>query len=151
MAETVTAARSWTQGAHTLGRAVEAIGEDPTDAIGRLLLERRVLELLVGLGKGRDTGLRGIPQMPQHAATANRGQIDLVSETATVLFISQEIDGQRQIIETAVKAIRAGCFDFFAEKEFVKSGEIKIRILMTNERWFGVTYREDKPFVNVQL
>ncbi len=31
--------------------------------------------------------------------------------------------------------------------KFVKSGEITIRILMSNERWFGVTYREDKPFV----
>ncbi|MCJ7449531.1 MAG: NTP transferase domain-containing protein [Bacteroidales bacterium] len=30
---------------------------------------------------------------------------------------------------------------------FVKSGEITIKILMSNERWFGVTYREDKPFV----
>lgn len=31
--------------------------------------------------------------------------------------------------------------------KFVKSGEIKIKILESNERWFGVTYREDKPFV----
>ncbi len=31
--------------------------------------------------------------------------------------------------------------------EFVKSGQITIKILMSNERWFGVTYREDKPFV----
>jgi len=31
--------------------------------------------------------------------------------------------------------------------KFVKSGEVTIRILMSNERWFGVTYREDKPFV----
>ncbi len=31
--------------------------------------------------------------------------------------------------------------------KFVKNGEIAIRILMSNERWFGVTYREDKPFV----
>jgi NDP-sugar pyrophosphorylase family protein len=30
---------------------------------------------------------------------------------------------------------------------FVKSGEITIKILETNEKWFGVTYREDKPFV----
>ena len=30
---------------------------------------------------------------------------------------------------------------------FVKNGQITIRILMSNERWFGVTYREDKPFV----
>ena len=31
--------------------------------------------------------------------------------------------------------------------KFVKSGDIRIKILATNERWFGVTYREDKPFV----
>jgi NDP-sugar pyrophosphorylase family protein len=31
--------------------------------------------------------------------------------------------------------------------KFVKSGEITIKILMSNEHWFGVTYREDKPFV----
>ena len=31
--------------------------------------------------------------------------------------------------------------------KFVKSGEVSIKILMSNERWFGVTYREDKPFV----
>jgi dTDP-glucose pyrophosphorylase len=31
--------------------------------------------------------------------------------------------------------------------KFVKNGEIKIKVLMSNEKWFGVTYREDKPFV----
>ena len=31
--------------------------------------------------------------------------------------------------------------------KFVKTGEITIKILMSNERWFGVTYKEDKPFV----
>ena len=31
--------------------------------------------------------------------------------------------------------------------KFVKTGEITIQILMSNERWFGVTYKEDKPFV----
>ena len=30
---------------------------------------------------------------------------------------------------------------------FVRSGKITIKILMTNEKWFGVTYREDKPSV----
>lgn len=30
---------------------------------------------------------------------------------------------------------------------FVKNGDITIKILESNERWFGVTYREDKPFV----
>jgi dTDP-glucose pyrophosphorylase len=31
--------------------------------------------------------------------------------------------------------------------KFVKSGEITIKVLMSNEKWFGVTYREDKPLV----
>ncbi|MCU0457006.1 MAG: NTP transferase domain-containing protein [Bacteroidales bacterium] len=31
--------------------------------------------------------------------------------------------------------------------KFVKNRTIKIKILMSNEKWFGVTYREDKPFV----
>jgi hypothetical protein len=31
--------------------------------------------------------------------------------------------------------------------KFVKNGEITIKILMSDEHWFGVTYREDKPFV----
>ncbi len=31
--------------------------------------------------------------------------------------------------------------------KFVKNGEITIEILMSNERWFGVTYRDDKPHV----
>ncbi len=30
---------------------------------------------------------------------------------------------------------------------YIKKGSIKIKVLMSNERWFGVTYREDKPFV----
>lgn len=31
--------------------------------------------------------------------------------------------------------------------KFVKRGEITIEILKSESRWFGVTYREDKPFV----
>jgi hypothetical protein len=31
--------------------------------------------------------------------------------------------------------------------KFVKSRQVSIKILMSNERWFGVTYREDKPYV----
>jgi UTP-glucose-1-phosphate uridylyltransferase len=31
--------------------------------------------------------------------------------------------------------------------KFVKRGDIRIKVLMSNDRWFGVTYREDKPIV----
>src|SRR6266446_3025709 len=81
---------------HTAGRAVEAIGQDASDAIARLLGERRTLEHLVGLGKSYGTVLRCITEMPEYPATDNRGQVDLLGETVTVLLVSQEIGGQRQ-------------------------------------------------------
>jgi dTDP-glucose pyrophosphorylase len=31
--------------------------------------------------------------------------------------------------------------------KYIKKGDIMIKVLMSNDRWFGVTYREDKPFV----
>lgn len=31
--------------------------------------------------------------------------------------------------------------------KFVKKGEITVEVLQSSSRWFGVTYREDKPFV----
>ena len=34
--------------------------------------------------------------MPEHSTADNRGQIDLVRQTATVLFIGQKIGGERQ-------------------------------------------------------
>lgn len=34
---------------------------------------------------------------------------------------------------------------------FIKKGDISIKVLMTDEKWFGVTYREDKPFVVANL
>jgi dTDP-glucose pyrophosphorylase len=30
---------------------------------------------------------------------------------------------------------------------FLKRGIIKVKVLISNEKWFGVTYREDKPYV----
>ena len=94
MAETVAEARPWKQRPHTLGGAVKAIRQDASDPIGRVLLGCGALEHAIGLGKGCGTGLRGIAEMPEHAATDNRGPIDLVSETAAVLLVGQEIERQ---------------------------------------------------------
>jgi hypothetical protein len=30
---------------------------------------------------------------------------------------------------------------------YIAKDAIRIKVLMSNDRWFGVTYREDKPFV----
>src|SRR6266446_3531257 len=52
--------------------------------------------ILIGLPTGGGIRILGIAQRPEHQATDNRGQIDLVRETATVLLIRQEIHRQRQ-------------------------------------------------------
>src|SRR5215211_6355397 len=46
--------------------------------------------------KGRCTCLCRIAQVPNDTASDNRGQVHFVSETATMLLISEEIDGQWQ-------------------------------------------------------
>ncbi|HSX79701.1 MAG TPA: hypothetical protein VLQ80_14165 [Candidatus Saccharimonadia bacterium] len=96
VAQAIAKARPREQRPHTFDRAVEAIREDAPDPIRRLVLGRRTLEGLIGLGKGCRTGLRGVAQMPDHPPLNNRRQIDLVSETVTVLFIGEEIRGQGQ-------------------------------------------------------
>jgi len=75
-----------------------------------------------------------------------------------------------EVVSMNLWGFKTSCYDFL-EKEFrsfidqhgmdpkseldiptsvdryVKNGQITIQILMSNERWFGVTYRDDKPFV----
>jgi hypothetical protein len=46
------------QGPQTLRRAVEAVGEDPFDAVRWLVLQGGALKLAIGLRKGNCTGLR---------------------------------------------------------------------------------------------
>jgi hypothetical protein len=82
------------QRAHTLGGAVESIGEDPFDPIRRLLVDSRMLKHPIRLGEGRRTGLLGIAEMPHHPATDYCGQIHLVGQAVTVLLVGEEIDGQ---------------------------------------------------------
>jgi hypothetical protein len=96
LAEPVTQARSGKQGAPALGRAGEASAQPPPAPLGRLLLERRALELLGGRGKGCGPGLRGRAQRPAPAALDKRGHLDLVRQTAAVLLVGQEGGGHGQ-------------------------------------------------------
>jgi len=82
--------------AHALGGAVEAIGQNASDALGWLLVDCRAWERLIGLGQGCRTGLLNVAQLPEHTAADNRRQIDLVRETATGLFIGRKLGGEGQ-------------------------------------------------------
>jgi hypothetical protein len=80
----------------TLGGTIEAVGQEASDPIRRLLLGRGALERLIRLGQGCRTGLLSVPQMPDGTAGDNRGPRHVVGETTTVLFIGQEIGWERQ-------------------------------------------------------
>jgi hypothetical protein len=96
VAQTVPQARPWKQRPQTFGGAVKAIGQHPLDAIRGLLLGCGALEHAIGLGQSRGTNLLSVAPMPHDASADYRGQIHLVGETAAVLFIGQDIPGQRQ-------------------------------------------------------
>jgi hypothetical protein len=55
-----------------------------------------LLKHAIRLGERHRTLRVAVAQVPDHTATDNRGQIDLVGETAAVFFINQDIDRHRQ-------------------------------------------------------
>jgi len=82
---------------HALGRAVETVGQTPPDSIGRLLLERRALDLLRGLGTGCRTGLLGIAQVPDHAGPDDCGEVHLLCQAAATYTVSARSPPERQV------------------------------------------------------
>jgi UTP-glucose-1-phosphate uridylyltransferase len=59
-------------------------------------------------------------------------------------FLEEEF---RDFISKSGMDLKSELYIPTALDRFVRSGKITIKILMTNEKWFGVTYREDKPSV----
>jgi hypothetical protein len=96
VAETVAEACPREQRSHTASRAVKASSQDASDPLCGLVLGRRTWKLLIRLDKSRRTGGRGVAQVPEDPATDHGGEIDLVGETATGLFIGPNIGGEWQ-------------------------------------------------------
>ena len=48
-------------------------------------------------------------------------------------------------------AIKAECLLPGMVGELIEKGELTVSVLHTSARWFGVTYREDKPMVAAEL
>jgi dTDP-glucose pyrophosphorylase len=112
---------------------------------------------------GEDGFLRDIVETRQIEKT-KEGAVAPGPDGKTLHFTGNEI------VSMNLWGFKPSCFDFLGKEfrnfidkygmdlkseldiptsvdKFVKNGEITIQILMSNERWFGVTYREDKPFV----
>jgi len=100
-------------------------------------------------------GLTWDPVMGQMTATVNGHPVD------PECVVSMNMWG---LTPQFLTMLEAGFADFFrrqvprdpAKAEFLipifigqllEAGEVTVRMLQTNDKWFGVTYQEDKPFV----
>src|SRR5260370_256857 len=89
--ERVAAARaeasSRKQGPHTADGAVEAIGQSASHLVRRLMRKGSALKITIRLGESRCAFGHARAQMPEDTTADDRGQRDLVGETAAVVFI----------------------------------------------------------------
>lgn len=46
---------------------------------------------------------------------------------------------------------KAECYLPFVVDDMLKAGKATVKVLTSQDRWFGVTYKEDKPFVKEQI
>ena len=96
VAPAVAETRPRAQCPQTRGGAVNASGQDAPDLRGRLVTGRGALQLAIGLGQGRRTGLRGVAERPDHATTDERRAVHAGCQTVPVRLIGQDIGGQWQ-------------------------------------------------------
>ena len=47
--------------------------------------------------------------------------------------------------------LKAECYLPFVVDELLKAGKATVKVLQSGDRWFGVTYQEDKPFVQASI
>ncbi len=110
-----------------------------------------------------DNFLQGIVETRQISKTS-KGALAPGTDGKEIRFTGEEV------VSMNLWGFKPSCYDFLGREfrnfidrsgmdlkseldiptsidKFVKNGDIKIKILMSNEKWFGVTYREDKPFV----
>jgi UTP-glucose-1-phosphate uridylyltransferase len=114
-------------------------------------------------GVGEDGLLKNIVETRQIEKTAD-GAVAPGADGKTLHFTGNEV------VSMNLWGFKPSCYHFLGEEfrnfinksgmdlkseldiptsidKFVKNGRITIQILETNAKWFGVTYREDKPFV----
>jgi len=118
---------------------------------------------------------RGVCKVSADGLLQNIAEIRQIAKTADGAK-AQSADGEEvyftgnEIVSMNLFGFKPTCYDFLDNEfrnfldrsgmdpkseldiptsldKFVKNGDITIKILPSNERWFGVTYREDKPYV----
>ncbi len=95
MQHTVGELGGWEQLPETLFGTVEPVGQYPFGTIERVNCQSGLLKLTVRGGKRGGRLGSGVPQMPDDPPTANRGQVDPFVQAMAVLFVGDEVLGQR--------------------------------------------------------
>jgi hypothetical protein len=91
MAQTKAQVHPGKQRPHTAGSTIKPIGESAPHLVRRLLLKGSALKRAVGLSESHRAFGLTVAQMPDNAATDDRGQVDAIGETAAMFFIGQDI------------------------------------------------------------
>lgn len=63
-------------------------------------------------------------------------------EKAFEEFMKNEVEGN---------PLKSECFLPFVVDDLLKAGKATVKVLSSKDKWFGVTYKEDKPFVMEQI
>src|SRR5262249_27825650 len=89
---------SWKQSPQTADRTVKAIGEGAFSLVRWLMRKGCLLKHAVRLGEGGRALRVAVPQMPDHTATDDGGQLDPLAETRAMLCIVQDSGREGQLV-----------------------------------------------------
>ena len=64
-------------------------------------------------------------------------------------FMSELKEAFKSFMEKDIAGnpLKAECYLPFVVDDLIKSGKATVKVLTSSDKWFGVTYKEDKPFV----
>lgn len=64
-------------------------------------------------------------------------------------FMSELKEAFKSFMENDIAGnpLKAECYLPFVVDDLIKSGKATVKVLTSSDKWFGVTYKEDKPFV----
>ncbi len=89
------------------------------------------------------------------------GNVDLSEESVTSMnfwgFSIDFVDALRTAFDTFFEKDipndpeKAECYLPFVVDEMIQNKRAKVRVLTSEDKWFGVTYREDKPMVSASI
>ena len=71
----------------------------------------------------------------------------LITDIDIALAVSQNID----FLDKEGNEMKSEYLIPTVVNNLIRSGEKQVHVLRTSSKWFGVTYKEDKPFVSQQI